>query len=103
MILLHIGTHDENQCNEIIDFLEDEKLIVDALIIETVRRTRKAGETKKSPYFLILAKTKALLFNSVDQLMIDNYPDNLPSIYSTPIVNMDWDQTKDLREMTAKV
>jgi hypothetical protein len=55
------------------------------------------------PYFLILAKTKALLFNTVDQALIDKYPDNVPSIYSTPILNMDWDQTNDLRENTTKV
>jgi len=103
MIQMHIGTQSEQQAIEIIDFLEDDKLIVDALIIETQKRSRTNGISQHSTYYMILGKTKALLFNTIDDALRSKYPDNLPSIYSTPIVNMDWDETKDLREKTAKV
>jgi hypothetical protein len=43
MMLIHIGTHDESQALEIIDYVEDVKLIVDALIVQSVIRTRSNG------------------------------------------------------------
>lgn len=50
-----------------------------------------------------MGKTKALLFNTIDELLKEKYKDNMPVIYSLPIVNMDWEQSKNLVNDVAKV
>jgi uncharacterized protein involved in tolerance to divalent cations len=103
MILIHIGTTDEKQVWEIVDFLENEKLIMDVIVLNAMSRIKKKANITLQPHYLILGKTKALLFDIIDKTVREKYKDNLPSIYSTPIVNMDWDQRIELQEKTAKV
>lgn len=103
MILIHIVTSEEKQAWEMVDFLEGEKLIIDSLVINTMSRIRKNLDTSTQGQYLILGKTKALLFDLIDKPLREKYKNNLPSIFSTPIVNMDWDQRIELKEKTAKV
>ena len=103
MILLHIGSSDEKQAWEIVDFLESEKLIVDVVVMNGSSRINKTGDKKLQPHHLILGKTKALLFDKIDKAVKKKHQDNIPSIYSTPIVNMDWDQRIEIQEKTTKV
>lgn len=101
MILIHIETTKEQQAMDIADFLEGEKLIVDTLMLNGVKRNK--DKTSDQSVFLIQGKTKALLFDTIDKELKHLYPDDFPSIYSTPIVYMDWDQAAELKEKTAKV
>jgi len=105
MVLLHIVSNDENQANEIVDFLTKDKLILEAVILEKVkvRRRNAARELDTFNQIMIMAKTKALLFNHIADLLKKKYPSNMPSIYSLPIVNMDWDQVNELVKETAKI
>ncbi len=48
-------------------------------------------------------KTKALLFNSIDEIIKKHYPDNPPVLYATPIVQMEWEQSRRLLDNVAKV
>ena len=50
-----------------------------------------------------MGKTKALLFNVIDQLLKEKYPHKMPIIYSLPIVHMDWEQSKELVNEVVKV
>jgi len=103
MILIHIETTKEQQAIDIANFLEEEKLIVDTLILTGNKRNKYKDKSSGQVVFLIQGKTKALLFDTIDKELRRLYPDDLPSIYSTPIVYMDWDQTVELKEKTAKV
>lgn len=105
MILIHIVSNDENQANEIVDFLTLEKLVVDAVLFEkvTVRKRDKLGVLQNKQQIMIMAKTKALLFNHIDELLQQKYPLNMPVIYSLPILNMDFNQVNELVNETAKV
>lgn len=103
MILVHIETIKEQQAMDIVDFLEKEELIVDALILNGTKRAKNKEKTSSQSIFLIQGKTKALLFDTIDIELRHQYPDSLPSIYATPIVYMDWDQTIELKEKTAKI
>ena len=105
MVLLHIVSNNENQANEIVDFLTLEKLVVDAVLFEKVmvRKRDKTGVLKNEQQIMIMAKTKALLFNHIDDLLSIKYKENMPVLYSLPILNMDFNQVNELVNETAKV
>jgi uncharacterized protein involved in tolerance to divalent cations len=105
MVLLHIIVEEMDQALEIADFLVKEKLILNAVILEKViaRQAGEDGSFQSQNQILIMGKTKALLFNSVDEQLRAKYPQNMPVLYSLPIVNMDWEQSNELIQRTAKV
>lgn len=104
MILVHILTNDQKLGEEIADFLVTDRLVVDALITSGVKRSRNdSGEVISETQTLIRGKTKALLFDTIDQILKKKYGSRLPTIYSVPIVHMDWEQSAELREQTKQV
>ncbi|CAN5412056.1 hypothetical protein BH23BAC1_BH23BAC1_34010 [soil metagenome] len=105
MILLHIITNEKEQAIEIVDYLVKEKLILDAIIMENITGRKRVGKGnfKSMDQTLIIGKTKALLFNTVDEQLREKYKKNMPVLYSIPIVNMDWEQANDLIKGTAKI
>jgi len=100
MILLHILSNEEDQANDIVDFLTEENLILEAVLLEKVSVRKKEGNSNQT---LIMGKTKALLFNTIDIMLKEKYKEKMPVIYSLPIVNMDWEQSKNLTEDIRKV
>lgn len=104
MILIHILSKDEDQAIEIVDFLMEEKLILDAVMMEKVFRREKNSEgvieTKEQT--LIMGKTKALLFVDIDKRLRSKFKEKMPALYSIPIVNMDWEQANELINETVK-
>ena len=105
MILLHIITTEENQALEIADYLIEEKLILEAVVFETVivREKSKEGHFKSVKKIMIMGKTKSLLFNYIDEKLREKYSDKMPVLYSVAIVNMDWEQSNLLINKTAKI
>ena len=106
MILLHVLTKSENQAEEIADLLIEQKLILSAMIIDRIKVREKSvdgGAMETSVEYLLMGKTKALLFSTIDERLRLRYPKNLPTIYAVPIVGMDWEQADELVEKTAKV
>ena len=104
MILLHVLTKDKTQAREIADLLVREKLILTAVTHRAVKTSSlKDGVLHEEKQYLVLGKTKALLFDTIDRKLKEIYGDDLPTLYSVPIVQMDWDQTSELKERTAKV
>ena len=105
MILINIVSKSENQASEIVDFLIENKLILDAVIFEKVS-TRKKGENgtfQSLEQIFIMGKTKALLFNVIDKRLREKYDQDMPVLFSVPIVNMDWQQADELVNETARV
>lgn len=103
MILLHIGTRNEEQAYEIVDFLIDECLIFDVRILNSIDVESSNGKLVRSDSFLILGKTKALLFQTIDKVLQEKYKKEPPSVYSVPIVNMNWEEATKLKDHTVKV
>ena len=105
MIQLHIICQDRDQAKEITTLLYEEKLVTNELIINDVtgRHPNDNGELTSIKEVLIIGTTKALLFNTIDELLQLKYPDDMPVIYATPIVYMNADQSSHLRDNTSKV
>ncbi len=97
MVLLHIVTEQEKQAYEIVDFLTNEKLIIEAVIQGvTVRKKVETGQSFNLNQYLIMAKTKALLFNRINLLLKQKYIEHMPVLYSLPVLNMEFEQANQL-------
>ena len=105
MILLHIITEDEKQAIEIVDLLLKEIIILEAVLLEqvAVRKKMLSGKLVTQSHTLTMGKTKALLFNTIDNLLKERYEQNMPVIYSTPIVHMDWEESTLLQSRLEQV
>lgn len=105
MILLHIITTVDDQAFEISDLLIEEKLILEAVVFNSVvvREKGQDGKFKSINKTMIMGKTKSLLFEYIDKKLREKYPNRMPILYSVPIVNMDWEQSDMLIKQTAKV
>jgi uncharacterized protein involved in tolerance to divalent cations len=106
MILLHIISPDHQQTKDISDFLSQKKLILNPIIIENAQGRKLDEVDEKSitstAHFLLIGKTKGLLFNEIDLKLREKYPTNLPILYSLPITHMDWEQADELINKTVK-
>ena len=105
MILIHILSNEEKQAIEIADYLIERKLILNAMIMEKVslRSQDENGEINATRQVLLMGKTKALLFTTIDEELRKKYSHKMPVLYSVPIVHMDWEQVDELMDKTAKV
>lgn len=105
MIKIHIICKEESQAIEIADFLIDEKLILDAVLIDkvSIREKNKQGKFVTLRQTLMMGRTKGLLFQEIDRQLRLKFEDNMPVLYSVPIVDMDWEQASVLISKTAKV
>jgi uncharacterized protein involved in tolerance to divalent cations len=103
MILLHIISDDEEQAIEIANFLIEKDLILDTTLLEKVSMRKKINNQIESmSKTLIMGKTKAILFDAINELLKEKYKENMPVIYSLPIVFMDWEDSKELANEVAK-
>ena len=97
MIFLRISSKSEKKIEAIAELLLKEKLAMDLNIKRNIERLELVGEKVISSYItLITCKTKGLLFPYIDKRLNELYKDNLPEIYSLPIVHMDWEQAEKL-------
>jgi uncharacterized protein involved in tolerance to divalent cations len=105
MVQIHIITEDIEQANEITSLLYEEKLVLNEYILREVvgRHPNDDGKLTNVNEVLIVATTKALLFNPINKLLREKYPHNMPIIYAVPIVYMDDVQTEELKDKTTKV
>lgn len=105
MVLTHILTDSKEQALNCIDILLDKKLLLDATLSEktTYFKNKTSRKLESKSNVLIIGRTKALLFQSIDQELKKNYPKNMPGLYAVPIVYMNEDQSDEIREKTAKI
>lgn len=104
MVLLHIVTDHVNQAKEIAKVLTEEKLAIRALIQPNVSlMDKELPEGAGEEHTLVMAQTKGLLFEKIDQRLRELYKNRMPVLYSVPIVNMDWEQADLLVAQTAKI
>ena len=63
----------------------------------------KTMKLEKQKQTLIIGKTKALLFNTINKELKEHFYQNMPMLYAVPIVYMDEELASTLRANTAKV
>lgn len=104
MVLLHIISNDRQQSDEIAHLLVKENLVLSAVTFQpvSVRKKRKNGEVGESDQTLLIARTKGLLFNTIETHLREIYPTSMPVIYSMPIVNMDWQEADILADIASE-
>ncbi|WP_431137057.1 hypothetical protein [Psychroserpens mesophilus] len=98
MVQLHIISKDMHQANEISALLRQEKLVLNDYILKDV-----VGRHSNVNEVLIVATTKALLFNPINKILRKKHKHNMPILYAVPIVYMDELQTEELKSGTTKV
>lgn len=99
MIFLRIVSKSESKIEEIAKILLTEKLAIDVNIQRNVERAELVGEELKCTQIVLLtAKTRAVLFDSIDKRLNEEYPDQLPEVYAIPIMQMDWKQANELKK-----
>ena len=105
MVLVHIICKHQKQADEIVGFLLEKNLVLDAWVSEkTVYLNREYQDSsRRRRQIMIMCKTKALLFNTINDALSEKYPKSMPELYCVPIVYMDPDQALRLRQGTAMV
>ncbi|QLG45659.1 divalent cation tolerance protein CutA [Costertonia aggregata] len=101
--MAHIITKDKKQALKIIDILMGEKLLLHAVVSEKTVYQKIGDKLQESQQTLIIGKTKALLFNTINEEIKKHFSENMPMLYSIPIVYMDDELTDLIRSETAKV
>ncbi|WP_396633121.1 divalent cation tolerance protein CutA [Maribacter sp. R86514] len=105
MILARIIVKTKKQAEEIARLLLTQKLIYSANIIsnKAFNKNEENGEITFEKKTIIEGKTKALLFTTINKVLRQKYPENMPLIYAVPIIYMDDEQIQLLRDQTAKI
>lgn len=104
MIKIHLSSDNKAQLEEIVVYLIKEKLVIDVNFdTEIARLVLEDDKLVYKPFFLVTAKTKAMLFNDIENFLVGLYGENVPELYSMPIVNMKWSQAKMIAESIQKI
>ena len=105
MVLIHIIAKDIDQARSASEVLIQEDLVLNVVTYKTVQVSRKndQGQIETVDQVFLMAQTKALLFNTIDQRLRTLFGEDMPMLYSVPIVNMDWEQANYLVEHIARV
>lgn len=105
MILAHIIVKEKDQTMDIIKLLTEKDLIFSAVIStkKVFEKDKSTGKLKHLEHTLIIGKTKALLFSTINTILKEKYPKNMPMLYAIPIIYMDDELTDMVRSGTALV
>lgn len=104
MILLNIASENEKTIEKIVELLLTKKLAVDINLKVNVNRLRLIDDKiEKKPIYIITAKTKALLFNRIEELIKETFKDQTPELFSLPITTMEIKQAEEIINNTQKV
>ncbi len=99
MIFLRISSFNEPVIEQIAEMLLKERLVIDVNITRNIERLILADDKMSSmTTTLITSKTKGLLFTQIDEKLRAQFPNETMEIYSLPIIHMDWEEARHLRE-----
>lgn len=102
MIFLRVVSKSESKIEQVAELLLRKGLVIDVNIKRHLERAELVNDKlMTTPIFLLTAKTRATLFNQIDALLNERYPDNMPEVYALPIMEMDWNQARVLKSMTS--
>jgi uncharacterized protein involved in tolerance to divalent cations len=98
MIVLNVQSQDRGQLEVAAELMLKDRLAIDINIQSDVERcSLNDGVLEKHRHHVLRARTKALLFPLIDRRLREVFKDDMPELFSVPIVNMDWDQILQLR------
>jgi uncharacterized protein involved in tolerance to divalent cations len=104
MIAIHIITSSEQQALEIAHWLLDKKLAHTSVDIDKQETLELSdGKLTRNISYKLQARTKALLYMTVEEGLKTEFSSHPPYLYSTPIVNMDKDLSRRIIEETQRV
>jgi uncharacterized protein involved in tolerance to divalent cations len=102
--MLYVLSEDASQIENIAHDLLNSRLISSVNIDWNRDRYVAAnGKIEKKKLNVMTAVTKALLFDTIDSRLRNQYSQNMPEVFSTPIIHIDWDLAKSLIENVEKV
>ncbi len=104
MIQLVIASESKEQLEEIAEYLLNNHLVISVDFHLDIKRIEfEKGKLKHYNIHFITGKTKSLLFSEIDMRLRKKYKDNIPEIFSHPIINMDWELANKLKSDTEKI
>jgi uncharacterized protein involved in tolerance to divalent cations len=104
MIQLVIASKSEKQLEEIAEYLLKNHLVISVDFHMNIKRIEfENGEINNYTFHFIAGKTKSLLFMEIDLRLREMYKENIPEIFSHPIVNMDWQLADKLKSDIEKI
>jgi uncharacterized protein involved in tolerance to divalent cations len=104
MILLNIASENLQTIEKIATLLLTQKLAVDINLKVNVNRLKLVDDKiEKKPIYIITAKTKALLFTKIEELIKSTFKDQTPELFSLPITTMEIKQAEEIINNTQKV
>ncbi len=104
MIFLRISSPNESVVEQIAELLLKERLVINVNIKRNIERLGLVDDKRFSERTtLMTSKTKGLLFPNIDELIRDKFPEDSLEIYSLPIIHMNWEDSKQLREKVQEV
>ena len=100
MIFLRISSKSEEKINKIVELLLKEKLAINLNIKRGVDRVvdYKKDQVVTVPICVLTGKTKGLLFPLIEKRIEKEFSDEMPEIFSLPIIHMDWNQSIQLSQ-----
>lgn len=100
MIQLHIISKHPEVLKEIEDLLINKCYITGATVSNTVSSFKNdKGHIENVNTQLLIGRTKASLFNTIEKLVLEKFGDNMPVIYGLPIVNIDFKHLDKLNKV----
>jgi uncharacterized protein involved in tolerance to divalent cations len=104
MIQLVIASKSEKELEEIAEYLLENHLVISIDFHKNVlRKEFENGRINNYTIHYITGKTKSLLFNEIDLRIRNLYKNNIPEIFSHPIINMDWELADKLKSEIEKI
>jgi len=81
-----------------VEFLIEERLITGMTVLDT-QSFYKNNNDEIETFFtkLLIGRTKAILFGTIERLLREKYGSETPAIYGMPIVNMDIEHRNKLK------
>lgn len=100
MIQLCIEGYEKAQLEQVAELLITMRWGLDVGIHSNGERLHigEDGQVYADDIYLLTAKTKSLLFDDIEALVKETFPDYALDLYSHPIVHMDWQRVKSLAD-----
>lgn len=104
MIAVHIITSSETQALSIAEWLIAGKMAYSTIDIDKQETLEMSnGQLNRNISYKLQARTKSLLYTTLEEGIKSKFSDNPPFIYSTPIVNMDKDFAQKIIQDTLSI
>ena len=104
MITIHIISEEESVISKMAEWLLRENLVHESVDLDFQDMWKlRDGNLVKTAAYKLSARTKALLFSTIEAGLSANFPQQRLCLYSTPVINMDKQNQQALIMSTLRV